>query len=115
MNTVYIPANVLSQVISDLQRYQLCNERYISLNPQWLPTEWDDKELQAEIPEITYDDNLQTVSMNYEVNLLGNSDMSVSDEYLYKLISALARYNPTMTGRSTPSLGSSNDYQRGRD
>jgi hypothetical protein len=120
MTLVQIPSKHFNQVIADLTKYPVCNERYLSLNVQWnnctIDKTWFEPEQlghEAKIQE-NGEDSLY-MSMNYEVNELGNSDQSESDEFLYSLLSALARYNPRMSGRSTPSLGSSNDYQRGRD
>jgi hypothetical protein len=120
MTLVQIPSKHFNQVIADLAKYPVCHERYLSLNVQWnnctIDKTWFEPEQpgkEGEIPE-NGEDSLY-VSMNYEVNKLGNSDQSESDEHLYLLLSALSKYNPRMSGRSTPSLGSSNDYQRGRD
>ncbi len=121
MALVQIPSKHFNQVIADLTKYPVCHERYLSLNVQWnnctIDKTWFEPEQpghEGEIPE--NGEGSLYVSMGDEVNKLGNSDcQSESDEFLYSLLSALAKYNPRMSGRSTPSLGSSNDYQRGRD
>lgn len=98
----------------------------MSLNVQWedctIEASWFTEEqagLQGEIPEITYEElnTLPTTSMEYERDSFGNSKEAVSEYggYLYKILDALSTYNPVLSGRSTPYLGSSNDYQRGRD
>jgi hypothetical protein len=122
MPIVRIPVKHFNQVVSKLAKFPLCNERYNSLKIEWadctVEKNWTEPEQpgkEAEIPEITYGDNLPTTSMEYEVAALGNSDMNDSDECLFELLQALARYNPRLSGRSTPALSSSNDYQRGRD
>ena len=122
MSLIRIPVKHFTQVTNDLAKFPLCNERYNALQVEWVDciveagwfeTEQPGKE--AEIPEIRYEDDLPTTSMEYEVAALGNSSMSDSDEILLELLQALARYNPRLSGRSTPSLGSFNDYQRGKD
>ena len=123
---VQIPTTSFKTVVSKLAQWELCYERYMSLNVQWqdctIEANWFTEEqagLQGEIPEITYEELniLPTTSMEYERDSFGNSQEAVSEygEYLYSLLNALSTYNPVLSGRSTPCLGSSNDYQRGRD
>lgn len=123
---VQIPTIHFNEIVSKLAQFPLCYERYMSLNVQWedctIEASWFEPEqpgYQGEIPEITYEDlnKLQTTSMEYERDGFGNSKEAVSEYggYLYSMLDALSKYNPIMSGRSTPYLGSSNDYQRGRD
>lgn len=124
MKTVQLPKTHFHQIVDKLAQFPLCYERYKSLNVQWEDCtieaglfEPEQPGYQVEIPEITYEDALPTTSMEYERDDFGNSREAVSEygEYLYKLLDALATYNPVLSGRTTPSLGSFNDYQRGRD
>ena len=117
-----IPVKHFTQVINDLAKFPLCNERYKALQVEWVDcmveAGWFEPEQpgkEADIPEIRYEDDLPTTSMEYEVAELGNSSTSDSDEILFELLSAIARYNPRLSGRSTPALGSFNDYQRSKD
>jgi hypothetical protein len=122
MSIVRIPTKHFIKVTSELAKFPLCQKRFQSLQVEWVDcvveASWTEPEQpgkESDIPEITYGDDLPTTSMEYEVAELGNSNMSDSDECLFELLQALARYNPKLSGRSTPSLGSSNDYQRNRD
>lgn len=122
MTLVQIPVTEFETVIKKLAQFPLCYQRYQSLSINWqdctIEEGWFAPEqpgLETEIPEIYYGDDFHphTVSMTYEVNKLGDSD-DIND-HLYELMTALAKHNPIASGRSTPSLGSYNDYQRGRD
>ena len=124
MKTVQLPKKFFSTIVDRLAQFPLCYERFLSLNVQWegctIEATWCEPEqpgVQGEIPEITYEEALPTTSMEYERDDFGNSQEAVSEygEYLYSLLDALSTYNPVLSGRTTLSLGSSNDYQRGRD
>ncbi|MFM6106731.1 MAG: hypothetical protein ACKPE3_13280 [Sphaerospermopsis kisseleviana] len=124
MKTVQLPKKHLSTIVNKLAQFPLCYERFKFLNVQWEDCtieaglfEPEQPGVQGKIPHITYEDKLQTTSMEYERDEFGNSDEAVAEygEYLYLLLDALSTYNPILSGRTTPSLGSFNDYQRGRD
>lgn len=121
---IVLPKTQFNKILSELAQFPLCYKRYESLNVQWEDCtiearlfEPEQPGFQGEIPEITYEDRLPTTSMAYERDDFGNSNDAVADygEYLYSLLEALATYNPVLSGKTTLSLGSANDYQRGRD
>ena len=122
MSIVRIPVKHFNQVVSKLAKFfPLCNERYQALNVKWadciIEAGWTEPEQpgkEAEIPEITYGDNLPTESFMSELPNATTSYSIEVDECLFEMLQALARYNPRLSGRSTPALSSSNDYQ-GRD
>ncbi|MFM6156008.1 MAG: hypothetical protein ACKPE3_23925, partial [Sphaerospermopsis kisseleviana] len=95
---VQIPKTHFSTVVNELAQFPLCYERFKDLNLQWEDCtieaslfHSEQPGVQSAIPHITYEDKLQTTSMEYERDEFGNSDEAVAEygEYLYSLLDAL--------------------------
>lgn len=121
---VAIKKETLDQAIEIVSNYPVAYARYQELNPQWFDTDekngflYDDADLvKAEILGWDDDSLLSLSEAKWEYREL-HTEMEMGEPAYdaFKILEAMTMVvERPPSGRSTPSLGSSNDYQRGRD
>jgi hypothetical protein len=119
---VAIKKETLTQAVEIVSSYPVAYARYKDLNLLWVDTAeknsflYDDAELvEAQITGWDEDSDLSLSEAKWEYRDI-NADMGEPSYDAFKILEALTSVvERQLSGRSTPSLGSSNDYQRGRD
>ena len=119
---VAIKKETLTQAIEIVSNYPIAYARYKELDLLWVDTDekndflYDDADLvEAEILGWDEEGESSLSEAKWEYRGL-NADMGEPSYDAFKVLEALTRVvERPPSGRSTPSLGSSNDYQRGRD
>ena len=119
---VAIKKETLRQTILIVCNYPVAYARYQELNPQWIDTDekngflYDDADLvEAEILGWDEDSESSLSEAKWEYRDL-DTEMGEPSYDAFKILEALTTVvERSPSGRSTPSLGSSNDYRRGRD
>lgn len=119
---VTIKKETLSEVLEIVSNYPIAYTRYQQLNPSWVDAEernsflYGDAEcVTADIPGWDEESDLSLSEAKWEYRTLEH-EMGEPSYDAFLVLDALTTVEKRpLSGRSTPCLGSSNDYQRGRD